>query len=55
LFGGKAGGEWRVYCHIPIFLDRAEGFQSTQATLKAALACCRERHVAPHLEDETYT
>jgi hypothetical protein len=52
---GKAGGEWRVHCHVPIFLERAGRFDSTQATLKAALACTRAQFVAPHLEVETYT
>jgi hypothetical protein len=55
LHSGKAGGEWRVHCHVPIFLERAGDFHSTQAMLKTALACCKERHVAPHLEVETYT
>jgi hypothetical protein len=52
---GRAGGEWRVHCHVPIFLERAGGFHSTQATLKAALACAKAQFVAPHLEVETYT
>jgi hypothetical protein len=52
---GRAGGEWRVHCHVPIFLDRAGPFHSTQATLKAALACTKTHFVAPHLEVETYT
>jgi sugar phosphate isomerase/epimerase len=55
LRGGKAGGEWRVHCHVPIFLERASAFHSTQPTLKAALACARDGFVAPHLEVETYT
>ncbi|MBX9589495.1 MAG: metabolite traffic protein EboE [Hyphomonadaceae bacterium] len=55
LRGGEAGGEWRVHCHVPIFLDRAGAFHSTQPTLKAALACARGGFVAPHLEVETYT
>jgi hypothetical protein len=52
---GRAGGEWRVHCHVPIFLERAGGFHSTQATRKAALACAKAKFVAPHLEVETYT
>jgi sugar phosphate isomerase/epimerase len=55
LIAGKAGGEWRVHCHVPIFLERAGEFHSTQPTLKAALACTRAGFVAPHLEVETYT
>jgi hypothetical protein len=52
---GEAGGEWRVHCHVPIFLERAGTFHSTQPTLEAALGCIRAGFVAPHLEVETYT
>jgi sugar phosphate isomerase/epimerase len=55
LRSGEAGGEWRVHCHVPIFLEKAGAFHSTQQTLKEALACCRQHFVAPHLEVETYT
>jgi hypothetical protein len=52
---GEADGEWRVHCHVPIFLPTAGSFQSTQDTLRSALACLRNGFVAPHLEVETYT
>jgi sugar phosphate isomerase/epimerase len=52
---GNAGGEWRVHCHVPVFLEVAGSFHSTQPTLKAALACTKAGFVAPHLEVETYT
>jgi sugar phosphate isomerase/epimerase len=52
---GRAKGEWRVHCHVPIFLDAAGAFDSTQQTLRSALACVRSGFVAPHLEVETYT
>jgi sugar phosphate isomerase/epimerase len=55
LRAGKAGGEWRVHCHVPVFLEVAGKFHSTQPTLKAALACAKSGFVAPHLEVETYT
>ncbi len=56
LRAGKAGGEWRVHCHVPIFLEKSPGaFHSTQPTLKGALACTKAGFVAPHLEVETYT
>ena len=55
LRAGHAGGEWRVHCHVPIFLEVAGKFHSTQPTLKAALACTKSGFVAPHLEVETYT
>jgi hypothetical protein len=52
---GRAGGEWRVHCHVPIFLEVAGSFHSTQPTLKAALGATKSGFVAPHLEVETYT
>ncbi len=55
LRAGNAGGEWRVHCHVPIFLEVAGTFHSTQPTLKGALACTKAGFVAPHLEVETYT
>jgi sugar phosphate isomerase/epimerase len=55
LRAGEAGGEWRVHCHVPVFLEIAGGFHSTQPTLKAALAAAKSAFVAPHLEVETYT
>jgi sugar phosphate isomerase/epimerase len=55
LDAGKAGGEWRVHCHVPVFLPKVGRFHSTQATLIAALDIVRQRFVAPHLEVETYT
>jgi len=55
LRSGKGGGEWRVHCHVPVFLEVAGKFHSTQPTLKAALACTKSGFVAPHLEVETYT
>jgi sugar phosphate isomerase/epimerase len=55
LRSGQTGGEWRVHCHVPIFLETAGDFHSTQPTLRAALARTRESFVAPHLEVETYT
>jgi sugar phosphate isomerase/epimerase len=55
LHAGNAGGEWRVHCHVPVFLEIAGSFHSTQPTLKAALACTKSGFVAPHLEVETYT
>jgi hypothetical protein len=52
---GASRGEWRVHCHVPVFLDAFEGLGSTQDVLKDVLALCRERAVSPHLEVETYT
>jgi len=55
LRAGTAGGEWRVHCHVPVFLEAAGSLQSTQPTLRQALGCVRNRTVSPHLEVETYT
>jgi sugar phosphate isomerase/epimerase len=55
LRSGRSGGEWRVHCHVPIFLEVAGAFQSTQSTLRSAIACTRSGFVSPHLEVETYT
>jgi hypothetical protein len=52
---GEAGGEWRVHCHVPVFLERYEALGSTQMNLREALSLCRTREVSPHLEVETYT
>jgi hypothetical protein len=52
---GEAGGEWRVHCHVPVFMERFETLGSTQQNLRQALALCRAREVSPHLEVETYT
>lgn len=55
LRGGDAGGEWRIHCHVPVFVDRFNDLQSTQENLRQVLARCRARAVSPHLEVETYT
>ena len=55
LRAGEAGGEWRVHCHVPIFLPTAGTLESTQQTLRSALACIVLGFVTPHLEVETYT
>lgn len=52
---GEAGGEWRVHCHVPVFLERFDALGSTQKNLREALALCRSREISPHLEIETYT
>lgn len=52
---GESGGEWRVHCHVPVFLENFAGLGSTQSALKEVLAICCQRSVSPHLEIETYT
>lgn len=52
---GEGSSEWRVHCHVPVFLDRFDALDSTQPTLREVLALCRTQAVSPHLEVETYT
>ncbi len=49
------GREWRVHFHVPIFLERLEHFDTTQAFLREILALHRADPISPHLEVETYT
>ncbi len=49
------GREWRVHFHVPIFLERLEHFDTTQAFLREMLALHRADPISPHLEVETYT
>ncbi len=55
LQSGAAGGEWRVHCHVPIFLPDLGRLGTTQGFLLDVLALCRAGQVSPHLEVETYT
>ena len=52
---GRADGEWRIHCHVPVFLADLGAIQSTRADLVATLAALRQRHRSSHLEVETYT
>lgn len=47
--------EWRVHFHVPVFLETLDGFASTQAFVREALALHRQRARSPQLEVETYT
>jgi len=47
--------EWRIHCHVPVFLADLGTLQSTRADLVATLAALRTRHRSSHLEVETYT
>ena len=55
LEAGLADGEWRVHCHVPVFLPDLGEIGSTQAALLATLRALRSEPFAPHLEVETYT
>jgi sugar phosphate isomerase/epimerase len=52
---GGAAPEWRIHCHVPVFLADLGVLQSTRVDLLATLAALRTRHRSSHLEVETYT
>ncbi len=47
--------EWRTHFHVPIFIDRYQAFQSTQADITAFLETLKDNIGCSHLEIETYT
>jgi sugar phosphate isomerase/epimerase len=52
---GQADGEWRIHCHVPVFLADLGEISSTQGDLVATLAALRRKARSSHLEVETYT
>ena len=52
---GRARGEWRIHCHVPVFLPHLGDLGSTQDALVATLKALRTEPFSPHLEVETYT
>lgn len=52
---GPDGHEWRVHCHVPVFLDGVGRLGTTQDALREVLALQRAEGISPHLEVETYT
>jgi hypothetical protein len=52
---GQANGEWRVHCHVPVFLEHAGNISTTQAQLLQTLQGCKNEGFSSHLEVETYT
>jgi hypothetical protein len=52
---GQADGEWRIHCHVPVFLSDLGEISSTRNDLVATLAALRQRTRSSHLEVETYT
>jgi len=53
---GKADGrEWRVHCHVPIFMSDLGAFSSTRSFISEVLAIHRGQPISSHLEVETYT
>jgi hypothetical protein len=52
---GRDAEEWRVHCHVPIFLAVMEDTGTTQGYLETVLALLRGRGFCNMLEVETYT
>lgn len=52
---GAADGEWRIHCHVPVFLSDLGDLRSTQEELISVLHALRDEAFSPHLEVETYT
>lgn len=52
---GQADGEWRIHCHVPVFLDNLGEIGSTHSDLVTTLGALRQRTRSSHLEVETYT
>ena len=49
------GSEWRVHCHVPVFMDKLPQLDTTQDFLRQILAIHKRSPISPHLEVETYT
>ena len=47
--------EWRAHFHVPIFLERYNQLQSTQAEILKVIALLKENQLTRNLEIETYT
>lgn len=53
---GETAEEWRIHCHVPVFLTDLEGpLSTTQDVLRRVLDRHRQRPLSRHLEVETYT
>ena len=53
--GAGDAREWRVHFHVPLFLDRMKGFETSQDYLVSLLDLIRRDDLCPSLEVETYT
>jgi hypothetical protein len=49
------GSEWRVHCHVPVFMDKLPVLNTTQDFLREILSLHKRSPISPHLEVETYT
>jgi sugar phosphate isomerase/epimerase len=52
---GAYGSEWRVHCHVPVFMDKLPVLNTTQDFLSEVLRLHKRSPISPHLEVETYT
>jgi sugar phosphate isomerase/epimerase len=52
---GAYGSEWRVHCHVPVFMDKLPVLNTTQDFLAEILSLHKRSAISPHLEVETYT
>jgi len=52
---GAYGSEWRVHCHVPVFMDKLPSLHTTQDFLREILSLHMRSPISPHLEVETYT
>lgn len=51
----QSARDWRVHFHVPIFLERLQQFETTQAYLASLLAQARTQTACTCYEVETYT
>jgi len=51
----STGLEWRVHCHVPVFIGEMGALSSTQAFIREILQLHRVQPISTHLEVETYT
>ena len=54
-FDQALGNEWRVHCHVPIFMSALPELDTTQDFLREILALHQRAPISDHLEVETYT
>jgi hypothetical protein len=54
-FGDPEAAEWRAHFHVPIFLERYNQLQSTQAEILKVVELLKKNQLTRHLEIETYT
>lgn len=52
---GACAREWRIHFHVPLFTDRYDRFESTQAYVREVLRSMVRNGGTSHLEIETYT